>query len=228
VSEQEQTTAVPDVALEGPKATELRAPDPELFIGLVAPIGTDLGLVVEELRSSLNHYQYLTVPLKLSALLGRLNWDEEIPADDAFPDVRAWLRRRLVDQIAKELDRVDRGRCRGDAEPLEAVARHLHPRGRAAVGSRAGVPLATPVARMVRPHPAGLVHRPSPRVRFAPQCRRSEPSAAGARLARTTADSPASPVIAFTGARKGAMRKVDAAPGSSTVGRCQRPIGEDR
>ena len=79
------------VAGPEPDPTGARPPHAELFIGLVAPIGTDLELVVDELKSSLNHYRCTTVPLKLSALLGRLDWAQAMPDAEAYPDTRAWL-----------------------------------------------------------------------------------------------------------------------------------------
>ena len=43
--------------------------DSELVIGLVAPIGTEKNVVIEELKDRLTSFGYETIPIKLSSFL---------------------------------------------------------------------------------------------------------------------------------------------------------------
>jgi deoxycytidylate deaminase len=54
-------------------------PPSELIVGLVGAVGTDLDLVSADLVFALNEYGYKTHEIRLSELLGDLNWDVQLP-----------------------------------------------------------------------------------------------------------------------------------------------------
>lgn len=51
----------------------------ELVIGLVGAVGTDLDLVATDIQLALNGYSYEAEEIRLSGLLGDLDWDERLP-----------------------------------------------------------------------------------------------------------------------------------------------------
>jgi deoxycytidylate deaminase len=64
-------------------------PQTELVIGLVEAVGTDLGLVSDELRTELSEYDYSTEVIRLSEYLQDLPWAEQF--GDRPEDERMWL-----------------------------------------------------------------------------------------------------------------------------------------
>ena len=56
-------------------------PPAELVIGLVGAVGTDLEMVSTEVELALDAYGYKAKEIRLSALLGELNWQEELPGE---------------------------------------------------------------------------------------------------------------------------------------------------
>jgi deoxycytidylate deaminase len=53
----------------------------ELVIGLVGAVGTDLDMVSTEVELALDAYGYKAKEIRLSSLLGELNWSEELPSE---------------------------------------------------------------------------------------------------------------------------------------------------
>lgn len=92
--------------------TEPGSDGPEIVLGLVGAVGTDLALVFDVLEAALDEVAYRAENVRLSALLGELDWDRELP--DA----------PLDEHIAKHMDAGDELRetwDRGDALALVAV-----------------------------------------------------------------------------------------------------------
>jgi cytidine deaminase len=94
----------------------MSAQQTELFIALVAAIGTDLTMVTEELESELREYRYTTHTIRLSAYLSEIANDLGMTPFGAKPlDERLWDAMTAGDRL-----RLRWGR--GDALALWAVA----------------------------------------------------------------------------------------------------------
>jgi deoxycytidylate deaminase len=77
----------------------------ELVIGLVEAVGTDLGLVSDELKAELNEYDYSTALIRLSEYLQDLPWAERF--NDRPEDERMWLAMDAGTRLRIETDRGD-------------------------------------------------------------------------------------------------------------------------
>lgn len=51
-----------------------RVENPELFFGLVAPIGVDLSETLKHLRASLDRFGYKTIPLKVTDIFREIDF----------------------------------------------------------------------------------------------------------------------------------------------------------
>src|SRR3954463_15999946 len=93
--------------------TEQGDQGPEIFIGLVGAVGTDLGMVTEAISAALDEVAYRTEVIRLSALLNELDWDRDLP------------NKPLDEHISKHMDAGDELRetwDRGDALALIALS----------------------------------------------------------------------------------------------------------
>jgi cytidine deaminase len=77
----------------------------ELFIGLVGAVGTDLGMVVEEIRTELDTYGYQPHELRLSDYLSELARDVDF--DDLPYDERVWEAMTAGDHLRVRWNRGD-------------------------------------------------------------------------------------------------------------------------
>ena len=91
---------------------EVKEAGPEIFIGLVGAVGTDLALVTDVIAAALDEVAYRTEVVRLSALLKEIDWDLDLPD------------KPLDEHISKHMDAGDALRetwGRGDALALVAL-----------------------------------------------------------------------------------------------------------
>jgi deoxycytidylate deaminase len=89
--------------------------DSELFIGLIAPVGTDLSLVLDVIRASLKRYQYRLSDIRLSELISACHSHKHL-CDKTFTSEA-----ERIDKFMTAGNEIRSGTRRGDILALLAV-----------------------------------------------------------------------------------------------------------
>ena len=79
--------------------------DSELIIGLVAPVGSEKSIVIDELKDSFRSFNYEAVPVKLSSFLKEIDHGVALVDDPEFERIKSYM--DAGNKVREQMDSAD-------------------------------------------------------------------------------------------------------------------------